>query len=185
MARVSIAKHGLVEVNHLAASATRSIEAQTPVKAGIATLENGMIVFVDRLNDVITFEKVSGPYLHFSTERYYTVGSRDKASFIFNVDNNAELPRIWKLEEGDMFHTNVLKTGSFADEAALDAALANGGKVFGYVDGTDGVIYASATPADGESVEFIIAASTMQDDTKGFKVLVNKADSVAASVLSI
>jgi hypothetical protein len=183
--RINIAKHGLVELNHLTASATRAIEAQTPVKAGISTLENGMILFIDRLNDVLTFEKVSGPYLHFSTERYYTVGERGKANFIFQVDNNGELPRVWKLAEGDVFHTNVLKIGTFSTEAALDTALANNGKVFGYVDGTDGVIYATATPVEGEAVEFIIAASTMQDDTKGFKILVNKADSVAAGTLSI
>lgn len=44
MAQYKISGHGVVEHNFLASEATRQIEAQTPVKDGIETLENGMIL---------------------------------------------------------------------------------------------------------------------------------------------
>lgn len=181
MARFGIEKYGTVEINNVASTVTRQIEAQTKVKEGIDYLENGMIVFIDRLSDEITFEKKSGPYLHFSTVRYYEAGSRGSNHFRFEVNENIkELPRLFKLTEGDMFHTNVLKyeTSEFADDAALKEALAGGKRVYAYVDGTDGVLSATKTAKSNETCEFIIELSTMPDDTEGFKVLVNKANAV-------
>lgn len=174
---VSIPQHGLVEHNFVAAMATGAIEAQTPVKDGIDELQNGSILFIDRIKNEVTFEVKSNPYLMHSTERYYRAGGeRGKASFIFKVNNDEELPRLIKLAVGDQFHTNLVAFDSteFANEAAFDAALAGNKRVYGYVDGTDGYINATATADTDEEIEFILEKSTMQDDTKGYKVIVNR-----------
>lgn len=175
--RFGIEKYGTVELNGVAAVATRQIEAQTPVKEGIEYLENGMIVFIDRVNNEITFEAKSKPYLHFSTVRYYDTMRRGANHFRFKVSEDIkELPRLFQLNEGDMFHTNVLKyeTSEFADDDALKAELADGKRIYAYVDGTDGVLAATKTAKANANCEFIIQLSTMPDDTDGFMVLVNK-----------
>ncbi len=172
----TIPAHGLVEHNFLAASATRQIEAQTKVATGINTLENGMILFIDRKEDeVVKTANVSAPYLMHSTVRYYRGGERGANNFVFEVNNEEELPRLWKLSEGDKFHTNLVSYDSteFADDAALEAALANG-SLYGYADG-EGMIEVTATRDSSDASEFIVSMSTMQDDTKGFFVQVNKA----------
>lgn len=173
----TIPAHGVVEHNFLAAEATRQIEAQTKVAEGIETLENGMILFIDRKNMEIVKDEVSCPYLMHSTVRYYRAGGeRGVNHFVFNVNNEEELPRLWKLNEGDKFHTNLVSYDSdeFADDAALEEAMANGATLYGYADG-EGMIGVTATRNTGAKSEFIVTLSTMQDDTKGFFVQVNRA----------
>lgn len=92
MAQYKISGHGVVEHNFLASEATRQIEAQTPVKDGIETLENGMILFIDRKKNEIVKEEVSCPYLMHSTVRYYRAGERGLNHFVFNVNNEEEFP---------------------------------------------------------------------------------------------
>lgn len=173
----TIPAHGVVEHNFLAASATRQIEAQTKVADGIDTLENGMILFIDRKNmEIVKTADVSAPYLMHSTVRYYRAGERGVNHFVFNVNNEEELPRLWKLNEGDKFHTNLVSYESteFADDAALEKALANGATAYGYPDG-EGMIKVTKTKNANAKSEFIVTLSTMQDDTKGFFVQVNRA----------
>ena len=173
----TIPAHGVVEHNFLAAEATRQIEAQTKVADGIETLENGMILFIDRKNmEVVKTADVSAPYLMHSTVRYYRAGERGLNHFVFNVNNEEELPRLWKLNEGDKFHTNLVSydTSEFADDAALETAMAGGKTLYGYADG-EGMIKVTATEDADAKSEFIVTLSTMQDDTKGFFVQVNRA----------
>ena len=173
----TIPAHGVVEHNFLAASATRQIEAQTKVADGIETLENGMILFIDRKNmEIVKTADVSAPYLMHSTVRYYRAGERGLNHFVFNVNNEEELPRLWKLSEGDKCHTNLVSydTSEFADDEALEKALANGATQYGYPDG-EGMIKVTKTKNDDAKSEFIVTLSTMQDDTKGFFVQVNRA----------
>lgn len=175
----TIPAHGVVEHNFLAAEATRQIEAQTKVADGIETLENGMILFIDRKNMEVVKDSAKGtscPYLMHSTVRYYRAGERGVNHFVFNVNNEEELPRLWKLNEGDKFHTNLVSydTDEFADDEALEAAMANGKTLYGYADG-EGMLKLTATEDATSKSEFIVTLSTMQDDTKGFFVQVNRA----------
>lgn len=172
----TIPAHGVVEHNFLAASATRQIEAQTKVADGIETLENGMILFIDRKNmEIVMTPDVSCPYLMHSTVRYYRAGERGANHFVFNVNNEEELPRLWKLNEGDKFHTNLVSydDGEFTDDAALEEAMAGGKTLYGYPDG-QGMIEVTATENSSAKSEFIVTLSTMPDDTKGFYVQVNR-----------
>ena len=173
MAQYKISGHGVVEHNFLASEATRQIEAQTPVKDGIETLENGMILFIDRKKNEIVKEEVSCPYLMHSTVRYYRAGERGLNHFVFNVNNEEELPRLWKLAEGDSFHTNLI-SGDYADNKAFDDAFAKEGSLYGYPDG-NGMIKVTDTKNNDAKCEFIVKKSTMQNDEVGFYVVVNKA----------
>lgn len=171
MAQYKISGHGVVEHNFLASEATRQIEAQTPVKDGIETLENGMILFIDRKNNEIVKEEVSCPYLMHSTVRYYRAGERGLNHFVFNVNNEEELPRLWKLSEGDSFHTNLISGES---TEAIDALFKANKSLYGYPDG-NGMIKVTDTKDENAKCEFIVKKSTMQNDEVGFYVVVNKA----------
>ena len=171
MAQYKISGHGVVEHNFLASEATRQIEAQTPVKDGIETLENGMILFIDRKNNEIVKEEVSCPYLMHSTVRYYRAGERGLKHFVFNVNNEEELPRLWKLAEGDSFHTNLISGES---TEAIDALFEVNESLYGYPDG-NGMIKVTDTKDNNAKCEFIVKKSTMQNDEVGFYVVVNKA----------
>ena len=173
----TIPAHGVVEHNFLASEATRQIEAQTKVADGIDTLENGMVLFIDRKNmEIVKTADVSAPYLMHSTVRYYRAGERGVNHFVFTVNNEEELPRLWKLSEGDKFHTNLVSydTTEFADEAALEKELVGGKTLYAYPDG-EGMLKATKTKNADAKSEFIVTLSTMQDDTKGFFVQVNRA----------
>ena len=171
MAQYKISGHGVVEHNFLASEATRQIEAQTPVKDGIETLENGMILFIDRKKNEIVKEEVSCPYLMHSTVRYYRAGERGLNHFVFNVNNEEELPRLWKLTEGDSFHTNLISGES---TEAIDALFKANESLYGYPDG-NGMIKVTDTKNNDAKCEFIVKKSTMQNDEVGFYVVVNKA----------
>lgn len=171
MAQYKISGHGVVEHNFLASEATRQIEAQTPVKDGIETLENGMILFIDRKKNEIVKEEVSCPYLMHSTVRYYRAGERGLNHFVFNVNNEEELPRLWKLSEGDSFHTNLISGES---TEAIDALFKANESLYGYPDG-NGMIKVTDTKDENAKCEFIVKKSTMQNDEVGFYVVVNKA----------
>ena len=171
MAQYKISGHGVVEHNFLASEATRQIEAQTPVKDGIETLENGMILFIDRKKNEIVKEEVSCPYLMHSTVRYYRAGERGLNHFVFNVNNEEELPRLWKLSEGDSFHTNLISGES---TEAIDALFKANESLYGYPDG-NGMIKVTETRNENAKCEFIVSKSTMQNDEVGFYVVVNKA----------
>ena len=171
MAQYKISGHGVVEHNFLASEATRQIEAQTPVKDGIETLENGMILFIDRKKNEIVKEEVSCPYLMHSTVRYYRAGERGLNHFVFNVNNEEELPRLWKLAEGDSFHTNLISGES---TEAIDALFKANKSLYGYPDG-NGMIKVTDTKDENAKCEFIVSKSTMQNDEVGFYVVVNKA----------
>ena len=172
MAQYKISGHGVVEHNFLASEATRQIEAQTPVNKDIETLENGMILFIDRKKNEIVKNEVSCPYLMHSTVRYYRAGERGINHFVFNVNNEEELPRLWKLSEGDSFHTNLI-SGDYASNEEFDTAFAKG-SLYGYPDG-NGMIKVTETKDENAKCEFIVSKSTMQNDEVGFYVVVNKA----------
>lgn len=172
MAQYKISAHGVVEHNFLASEATRQIEAQTPVNKDIETLENGMILFIDRKANEIVKEEVSCPYLMHSTVRYYRAGERGLKHFVFNVNNEEELPRLWKLAEGDSFHTNLISGEGETED--MDTLFEENGSLYGYPDG-NGMIAVTATKNEDAKCEFIVKKSTMQNDEVGFYVVVNKA----------
>lgn len=122
--------YSVVETNHVSAVRTGNIKAQYEMEEGLDALENGMLVTVD---DVKREVKIAGTddtlYLHASEERIYE-DHLGRNSFVLTRPN---LPRVLKLEEGDIFETNAVNY-----TAALDTYKA------GDVD-TDGNIKLAAT----------------------------------------
>lgn len=180
--------YGKVEHNFIAAMATGAIEAQTNVKSDVTFLENGSIVFIDRINKEITYTpQAGGAYLVHCTERYYDAANRGKKGFVFDVDNNKELPRVIKLAAGDVFHTNMvyLEAAKKSTESANDAKavldnLDAGKTVYGVYDSTIGAYIQPSTALNAADVlatsnpVFAIEKSTMPDDMLGYKITVIK-----------
>lgn len=115
--------YSVVETNHVSAVRTGNMKAQYEMEEGLDALQNGMIVTVD---DVAKEVKIAGAtdtmYLHASEERLYE-NHLGRNAFILTRPN---LPRVLKLEEGDIFETNaVAYSGSLEDAKALKAGEVN------------------------------------------------------------
>ena len=115
--------YSVVETNHVSAVRTGNMKAQYEMEEGLDALENGMIVTVD---DVKKEVKIAGAtdtmYLHASEERIYE-NHLGRNSFVLTRPN---LPRVLKLEEGDIFETNAVEySGSLEDAKALKAGEVN------------------------------------------------------------
>ncbi len=104
----------IVELNKVASRKTGEIEAQSKLKAGIETLENGAIMLIEATTDTIvpfgyTAEEnevlVDAMYLHFSNPRRYEDGKSGMENFIY-TRSEKYLPRLFKLTSGDIFTTD-------------------------------------------------------------------------------
>ena len=128
----------IVELNKVASRKTGEIEAQSKLKAGIETLENGAIMLIEATTDTIvpfgySAEEnevlVDAMYLHFSNPRRYEDGKTGMENFIY-TRSEKYLPRLFKLTAGDIFTTDYDLSAVVAAKriAVLDdkAVLPNG-----------------------------------------------------------
>lgn len=156
MARLEIRNNGVVELNKVASRKTGEIEAQTPLKSDIATLENGMIVFVDAIANELVLtandNTVKAPYLHFSNPRRYEIGKSGMENFVYE-NNEDYLPRVYKLTAGDIFTTNVADLADFNYE--------------GLAKIKDGVL---TTPEVAGEGNFAVKPTLLPNNEKGFEV---------------
>jgi len=158
MARIEIENYGVAELTKVVARKTGEIEAQMTLNSEIATLENGMVVYIDVVNDEIvnTYSAATclqSKYLHFSNARRYETGKEGMNNFVYT--NSADvLPRLYKLHIGDLFVTNVID----ADE-----------DYEGFADVTAGVITSAESSATGD---FYIKPTTLPNGELGFSVRV-------------
>lgn len=105
-----MAKYATVELNKVASRKTGEIEAQCKLDAGIDTLENGAIMFVQAEDNTIVADYnankcVDAMYLHFSNPRRYEDGHTGMENYVYE-NNDGYLPRLYKLTTGDIFTTN-------------------------------------------------------------------------------
>jgi hypothetical protein len=104
----------IVELNKVASRKTGEIEAQCKLGAGIESLQNGQIVYIDAAKDEIVLTKgencVDAMYLHFSNPRRYEDGKTGMENFIY-TKSEKYLPRLYKLTAGDIFTTDYDLTG--------------------------------------------------------------------------
>jgi len=134
-------KYSTVELTKVASRTTGEIEAQCQLNAGIDTLQNGEIVYVDAANNEITktwngTNCVDAIYLHFSNPRRYEDGKTGMDNFVYER-NEKVLPRVYKLTAGDLFTTDFALETSFASGAhkivaVKDTTMPNGkaGKLY-------------------------------------------------------
>lgn len=173
MARLFTDGYSVVETNHVDAVRTGAIKAQYPMDATLAAVgaQNGQLLAV---NDVT--KKVGLPadgnamvWLHASEERLYE-SHLGRNAFIVKAPN---YPRMMKLEVGDIFETNAVDLGSFADVAAAKNAT-TGAKVG--VPSSNGDIKLLAAAASTEAVVLdIVEWVTLPNGETGIKFAVAKA----------
>ena len=182
MARMVIDGFGQVELNNVAFRRDGRIEAQCALDTGAFTenvpCENGMILRVKKAEHKITFADASAENqlyaLNYTTEHMYDERRPGLKNFSLSAQKNAKgqdfYPRVGYLAAGDLWTTNCVDLGSYADASAVASALASG-EVFAAV-GTEGaVVLGSAAPSVGPVIQ-VIKKTTMPDGTDAFQLQV-------------
>ena len=171
-------QYALVETNHVAAVRTGEIKAQYTV-ANEASLENGMLLVVDDIAKEVGFSadgSEANIYLHASEERIYEAHLGRKS---FVLDGATQMPKMLKLTNGDIFETNAVDDGDFANLAAVKTALAVPTAVYG-IAGTDGLIELKDgadvgwDPTAYEVIVEVVEVVTLPNETEGMKFVVVK-----------
>ena len=110
MSLVKLAKNGYgqLELNFAAFRRYGAIEAKCRMADGIEYLENGMLLAVDRKNNIVGFPgEVEGPIaLNYTAEHMYD--ERYQALKDFKLDKNTFLPRLGYIGVTDKFTTNTV-----------------------------------------------------------------------------
>lgn len=182
MARMVIDGFGQVELNNVAFRRDGRIEAQCALDTAAFTenvpCENGMILRVKKAEHKITFADASAENqlyaLNYTTEHMYDERRPGLKNFSLSAQKNAKgqdfYPRVGYLAAGDLWTTNCVDLGSYADASAVASALASG-EVFAAV-GTEGaVVLGSAAPSVGPVIQ-VIKKTTMPDGTDAFQLQV-------------
>jgi len=173
--------YGVVELNHVAAVKTGQIITQYELNStDFATkpAENGMLLVADHINKTANLSVDStsdAGYLHASVEKDY----EGKGRKYFAVNRGEFLPRLFKLNKGDVFETNCVQYDDtvYTDYNAIVAAI-NATTVYGVPDAT-GYIQIIADVAASVPVEKIVlkavAGVTLPNSEKGIKFVVEQA----------
>lgn len=182
MARMVIDGFGQVELNNVAFRRDGRIEAQCALDTEAFTenvpCENGMILRVKKAEHKITFADASAENqlyaLNYSTEHMYDERRPGLKNFSLSAQKNAKgqdfYPRVGYLAAGDLWTTNCVDLGSYANASAVASALASG-EVFAAV-GTEGaVVLGSSAPSVGPVIQ-VIKKTTMPDGQDAFQLQV-------------
>lgn len=111
-------KYAVVETNHVAAVRTGNMKAQ--YEREMNALENGMGVTVDEAGKLVKFAAEGDIlYLHASEEQIYEEHLGRNAY----INEGAMLPRVLKLEIGDIFETNAIKGADIDKDVVLKPGL--------------------------------------------------------------
>ena len=167
MARLLDSGYSVVETNHVAAVRTGEIKAQYPMSAALKAVgaQNGQLLTVDDVNKEVGLPGSAAVmvYLHASEERIYE-SHLGRNSFIVTDPN---YPRMMKLSVGDIFETNAVDLGAFADVAAAKAGATVG------VPSTNRDITLLAAAAGTEKVVLdIVEWVTLPNGEQGIKFAV-------------
>lgn len=171
--RYTIDGYGQIELNNVAFRRDGRIEAQCKLDATdfeSVPAENGMLLAVDDENRTIKFatDATLPIALNYSAEHMYnqfTPGLKN-----FSLERGTFLPRLGYLAVGDKFTTNTIcyDTEEYADDEAVDTALAGSGTVYGGISAI-GAIQITATKPTGGPVLKVTKVTTMPDGQFGLK----------------
>lgn len=182
MARMVIDGFGQVELNNVAFRRDGRIEAQCALDTAAFTsnvpCENGMILRVKKAEHKITFADASAENqlyaLNYTTEHMYDERKPGLKNFYLDAQKAAKgmdfYPRVGYLAAGDLWTTNCIDLGSYADVSAVASALASG-EVYAAV-GTQGApVIQAAAPSVGPVIQ-VIKKTTMPDGQDAFQLQV-------------
>lgn len=182
MARMVIDGFGQVELNNVAFRRDGRIEAQCALDTGAFTenvpCENGMILRVKKAEHKITFADASAENqlyaLNYSAEHMYDERRPGLKNFSLSAQKNAKgqdfYPRVGYLAAGDLWTTNCVDLGDYANASAVASALASG-DVFAAVGTQGAVVLGSTAPSVGPVIQ-VIKKTTMPDGTDAFQLQV-------------
>lgn len=158
-------ENAVVELNHVSAVRTGNIKAQYALD-GVTKVENGMLLVVNDATKKVSLPaaNTNAVYLHASEERLYEEHLGRKA-FILKAPN---LPRMYKLEVGDIFETNAV-TSELANPQVL------GKKGIPSTNGLIEIVEAATVTADHKTVLDVVEFITLPNGTQGVKFAVSRA----------
>ena len=168
--RLVIDGFGQLELNQVAFRRDGRIEAQCALDAtdfADVPAENGMLLAVDKVNEVIKFA---------TDEHMYD--ERANALKDFKLEIGSFYPRMGFLNVGDRFTTNCLAydTTEFADDDAFKEALEDitTAPIYGGIS-EEGAIKVSATAPQAGPVLLVVKVTTMPDGQYALKFMVKEA----------
>ena len=182
MARMVIDGFGQVELNNVAFRRDGRIEAQCALDTAAFTsqvpCENGMILRVKKAEHKITFADASAANqlyaLNYTSEHMYDERKPGLKNFYLDAQKGAArqdfFPRVGYLAAGDLWTTNCIDLGSYANASAVASALASG-EVYAAVGTQGAVVLDSAAPSVGPVIQ-VIKKTTMPDGTDAFQLQV-------------
>ena len=182
MARMVIDGFGQVELNNVAFRRDGRIEAQCALDTAAFTenvpCENGMILRVKKAEHKITFADASAENqlyaLNYTTEHMYDERQPGLKNFYLDAQKNQKgqdfYPRVGYLAAGDLWTTNCVDLGNYADASAVASALASG-EVYAAVGTQGAVVLDSAAPSVGPVIQ-VIKKTTMPDGQDAFQLQV-------------
>lgn len=163
MALLTKVGYGQVEPNHLSAQRTGQIHAQKVWEVTTDTeLENGSFLKYDG-----TIDGTGEWFLVYNEVKLYDKARQSYKDFALKVSEGLGgeiVPRLFKLNEGDIFTTNLV------DHTTAHGASLVGKKFVPTVGVDSAILTEKTTPADGEMVFEVLAATTMPDAQKAVKV---------------
>lgn len=130
--------YGVVEPNHLSAPRDGRVYGQLPAAESIDILENGMFVKYDYANGEVNFTGDGPWFMVFNEEKLYDERKqmhRDWAQLKSDAYDGVIVPRVFGLVPGDIFTTNMVKSGEYnvgdmlkvGTEGVLEAGTADDG----------------------------------------------------------
>lgn len=182
MARMVIDGFGQVELNNVAFRRDGRIEAQCALDTAAFTsnvpCENGMILRVKKAEHKITFADASAENqlyaLNYTSEHMYDERKPGLKNFYLDAQKGAQrqdfYPRVGYLAAGDLWTTNCIDLGSYANASAVASALASG-EVYAAVGTQGAVVLNSAAPSVGPVIQ-VIKKTTMPDGQDAFQLQV-------------
>lgn len=182
MARLSIKGYGQVELNNVAFRRDGRIEAQcaldTAAFGSNDVCENGMILRVDKAGKKITYCDASAANqlyaLNYTSEHMYDERKPGLKNFklVSAAAGEDFLPRVGYLAAGDLWTTNCVDLGAYADMSALASALASGA-VYAAAGTKGAPVLAAAAPSVGPVMQ-VIKITTMPDGQDAVQLQVLK-----------
>ena len=185
MARMVIDGFGQVELNNVAFRRDGRIEAQCALDTAAFTsqvpAENGMILRVKKAEHKITFADASAENqlyaLNYTSEHMYDERKPGLKNFSLSAQKNAIgqdfYPRVGYLAAGDLWTTNCIDLGTYANVSAVQSALASGTVVYAAVGTQGAAVLGSTAPSVGPVIQ-VIKKTTMPDGQDAFQLQVLK-----------
>jgi hypothetical protein len=160
--------YGQVEPNHLSAQRTGQIYAQTPVNEAITELENGVFLKLNTSNNTLGVDGSGEWMLVYNEVKLYDNQRQGYKDFVVKADETVGgkiYPRMFKINVGDIFTTNLIEAGLKAGDQVTPTV---------DTDSKVGILKPFATGTDPEIIFEVLKLTTMPDGQAGVKVVRTK-----------